>query len=117
MKIKINANSIKYFTGKAYLISIPKTDYAFWLSSKCCYENKKYATIYLNEEYTYLAVKKQGEKQQELSGKHIISHFDDYTVYIKTRPDVIVSEHIPESVDPEKEIKVDSSLLRGDEDD
>lgn len=112
MKIKINSNSIKYFSGKAYLISIPKTDYAFWVSSKCCYENKKSATIYLNEDYTYLAVKKQGNKQQELNGEYIISQFSDYTVCVKNRPDVIVSEHVPEDVKPLESVVIDNELLR-----
>lgn len=115
MRFKINDQSVKYFTGKAYLISIPKSDYAFWLTAKCCYEgiNRGY-TIYLNEDYTYYTAKKKGKAKGKISGEELIDKFSDYQFNVRTRPEVIKTEHVPEDVEPVKEVKVDKSLLRDD---
>lgn len=116
MKLKINSNSINHDTGKASLISIPKTDKAFWLSNKCCYPQGRFCTIYLNEDYTYIVTKKKGKLTSEINGEDLLDYFEEYRIYDKQRPDVITYEHIPNYVEPEREIRVDSELLRGEDD-
>lgn len=114
MKIKVNANSIKYFSGKSYLISIPKTDKCFWLSSKCCYDNRdgKSYSIYLNDNYVYLTARKHGKTSGELNGKQLISTFEDYEVMTRRRPEVITHEHIPDDIKAVDHVVVDNELLR-----
>ena len=114
VKIRINANSVKHFTGKSYLISIPKSDKCFWLSSKCCYlnRNENSYSIYLNEDYSYLTTKKHSKTTEDVLGEDLIDAFDKYVIPSRTRPNVIVKEHVPDDVKPLDTVVVDNELLR-----
>lgn len=116
MKIAINSSSINYVTDKAYLISIPKTDYQFWLSDRCCYKRLNYGyNIYINPDYDYYTAHKHSRSKGKISGDDLINHFDGYKVYDhQQQPKVI--RHVPEKVPAEETIHIDSSLLRGEND-
>lgn len=57
MRCEINTNQIKYNTGKAMLITIPKTNSKFWMPVSLVYIHEHAATVYLPEDMIFNCIR------------------------------------------------------------
>lgn len=115
MKIHINSSSVKYYTGKAYLIAIPRDVHEFWLPDSKCYPAHYSAgyVIYLNEDFDYYLTKKKSRSRLgSISGYDLIRKFDKYQCLEATGEVEGVEHHKPDKVNKLDKVIVDKDLLR-----
>lgn len=113
MRIKINANQVKFQTAKAFLIKIPGNDWGFWLTSKCVFPDDGNFVIYLNESYSYLTAKLHSASHQKgkTMGNSLIDAFANTKVLeADHRPKYI--DHVPDKKAPLKKRVIDDDLIR-----
>lgn len=111
MKLMINAQQIKKEYTNSYLISIPNTrGHHFYLSKKCCYPNGWFATIYINENFTYYCVSGAKLKNKfELSGEELIDKLENVNKQVSSDADTgaqVLLHNVPEK----KEAKETSAI-------
>lgn len=107
MKLKINRNQIKKEFANSYLISIPHTrGHHFYITKKCCYPKKWYATIYLNEDYTYHCV--SGARMLnnfEMSGEELIEALKNVNEQVSNNTIEREAEDVFHNIPEKKEAK------------
>lgn len=110
MKILINANQVKYNTGKAFLITIPRTKgWKFWMPAKLVYSNRDghSKSIYIPDDMEIHCVDRKGEKF-EIDAEQLASYFNHVSIGQKQDP---IYHHVPGKVEA-KEMTVDEELMR-----
>lgn len=110
MKITINANQVKYDTGKAFLITIPRSKgLKFWIPSKLVYSNRDghSKSVYIPDDMEIHCVDRKGEKF-EIDAEQLASYFDHVSIGQKQDP---IYHHVPERVEV-KETTADEELMR-----
>lgn len=110
MKILINANQVKYNTGKAFLITIPRTKgWKFWIPSKLVYSNRDghSKSVYIPDDMEIHCVDRKGEKF-EIDAEQLASYFDHVSIGQKQDP---IYHHVPERVEA-KETTANEELMR-----
>ena len=110
MKITINANQVKYDTGKAFLITIPRSKgWKFWIPSKLVYSNRDghSKSVYIPDDMEIHCVDRKGEKF-EIDAEQLASCFDHVSIGQKQDP---IYHHVPEKVEA-KETTADEELMR-----
>lgn len=112
MKLMINSSQIKKEYTNSYLISIPNTrGHHFYLSKKCCYPRGWFATIYLNEEYTYHCVSGAKLKNKfELTGEELIDKLENVNKQVSVDADTgtqVLLHNVPEKKEVEEVTIVD----------
>lgn len=110
MKLLINANQVKYDTGKAFLITIPRTKgWKFWIPSKLVYSNwDGYSkNVYIPDDMEIHCVDRKGKKF-EIDAEQLASYFDHVSIGQKQDP---IYHHVPERLE-EKKTTADEELMR-----
>lgn len=110
MKLLINANQVKYDTGKAFLITIPRTKgWKFWIPAKLVYSNRGgYSkSVYIPGDMEIHCVDGKGKKF-EINAEQLASYFDHVSIGQKQDP---IYHHVPERVEA-KETTADEELMR-----
>lgn len=62
MRCEINVNQIKFNTGKAMLITIPRTNSKFWIPSSLIYVHNHTATVYLPKDMIFSCIRGKNTK-------------------------------------------------------
>lgn len=109
MKITINANQVKYATGKAFLITIPRTKgWKFWIPSILVYSNRDghSKSVYIPDDMEIHCVDGKGEKF-EIDAEQLASYFDHVSIGQKQKP----YHHVPEKMEAKK-TTADEELMR-----
>lgn len=110
MKLLINANQVKYDTGKAFLIKIPRTKgWKFWMPAKLVYRNRDghSKSVYIPDDMEIHCVDGKGKKF-EIDTEQLASYFDHISIGQKQDP---IYHHVPERVEA-KEATADEELMR-----
>lgn len=110
MKIEINVNQVKYDTGKAMLITIPRTkSWKFWMPSSLVYANRDgfSMSVYVPESMDIHCVDKNGKKF-EMPADQLTSYFQQVSIGKKQSA---TWRHKPDSIDP-KDVDADEELMR-----
>lgn len=109
MRILINANQVKYDTGKAFLITIPRTKgWKFWIPAKLVYSNRDghSKSVYIPDDMEIHCV--DGNKKFEIDTEQLVSYFDHVSIGQKQDP---IYHHVPEVLEA-KETTADEELMR-----
>lgn len=98
MRCKINVNQIKFNTGKAMLISIPRTKSKFWIPSSLVYLKGHFGNIYLPSDMLFSCIRGKSV-HFELTAKELgekLGYVDKVEIVPKTiKP---VKRHIPKEL-------------------
>lgn len=107
MKVLINANQVKYNTGKAFLITIPRTEWKFWMPAKLVYSNRDghSKSVYIPDDMEIHCV--DGNKKFEIDAEQLASYFDHVSIGQKQKP----YHHVPERMEAKK-MNANEELMR-----
>lgn len=110
--IDINANQLKYDTGRSSLIKLPSREDRVWISNKCIRSGKHSAalSVGINTEFTYHLVRGKTIKY-DMSGESLIELFDTIEIVAPREKATTSYEHTPKKIGAKK-IEPDSDLIK-----
>lgn len=112
MKLKIFISQVDSHTQNGVWIKIPDSNKKFWLSGKCYYPNDYWATIYLNENYTYHCKSgSRGKNRYDVLGSKLIDIFSKGDVKLTENKKVEPITNKPEKLTV-RNVDVEEELMR-----